>query len=508
MLSRIFTGTTALNQIIHNQLVKRRFNFKAILVFGIGFLLQVNSHSQPISAHAISDQDVSTKTGFVIDYQGSKIANKIVRTLYQHKTVEDDAWVQDNLAQLLNKINVVAREKALYKTFVLKPTDINAFATPGGIIAVNKGLITQASNVDELVSVLAHEVAHISQQHFLRRQDNFKYDGLIQLGGMLSAMLLSKQNNELASAVLLGSQAYVADNRLAYSREQEKEADRIGMKIMHKAGFDASAMASFFYQLGRYKGYGADVPEFLLTHPLTKKRLSEAQLNAQQLPFKNSEAHEYASKQFQFIKWQLKTEKKTVEAYEKGKLTYADNIEKSAIYLGLAEYYVNSTNKDKYKQAQKLLDELDEAYADDNLTLLIQAEIYISQSLTSKAEEVLSKAIVLYPNSRAVRLKLAHVYRLNEKPLKALSVLQEKLDQYHNDLDYWQALDKTLTVMPDSNNNAYKILSLRYYAEVVFWQNDLKTALSVLEKAKQLAEKSPSHLAKIKKRHAEIEALL
>ena len=135
---------------------------------------------------------------------------------------------------------------------ILKSPQINAFAVPGGLFALNTGLIANAQNIDEVAGVMAHEVAHVTQRHYSRSQEAFKGQGLLALAGILvGAALATKSNGEAGSALMLGTQAALIDKQLTYSRNQEREADRIGMQYMYAAGYNPQSMADFFETMQR-----------------------------------------------------------------------------------------------------------------------------------------------------------------------------------------------------------------------------------------------------------------
>jgi predicted Zn-dependent protease len=129
---------------------------------------------------------------------------------------------------------------------VINDPQINAFAVPGGLFALNAGLITNANNMDEVAGVMAHEIAHVTQRHYSRSQEAFKGQGLLALAGILvGALVASQADGDVGSAVMVGTQAALMDKQLSYSRNQEREADRIGMQYMYSAGYNPQSMADF-----------------------------------------------------------------------------------------------------------------------------------------------------------------------------------------------------------------------------------------------------------------------
>lgn len=153
---------------------------------------------------------------------------------------------------------------------------INAFAMPGGIIAVNRGLIEMADNEAELAAVLAHEIAHVTQRHLARFYQQSKGVNLKTALGILAAAVLSSYSSQAGQAAFFGTLAANADSKLRFTRTNERDADRTGRTILAQAGYDTAAMQSFFKKLEQASLNDPDqVSEFLQTHPLTSSRITD-----------------------------------------------------------------------------------------------------------------------------------------------------------------------------------------------------------------------------------------
>lgn len=162
---------------------------------------------------------------------------------------------------------------------------LNAFAVPGGIIGVNAGLFAFAEEEAAMVSVLAHELGHLSQRHYARGQARTEQTQVPAMAAMLAGMLIAAAGGgEAGIGVAMGSQAAFIQDQLAYSRRFEQEADRIGLQAMAQAGYDPQAMVRMFRAMQRMASLqGGNPPEFLLTHPVTESRISDTQDRAGQL---------------------------------------------------------------------------------------------------------------------------------------------------------------------------------------------------------------------------------
>ncbi len=162
---------------------------------------------------------------------------------------------------------------------------LNAFAVPGGVIGINAGLFAFAEREAPLASVLAHELGHLSQRHYARGQARAEQTQIPAMAAMLAGMLIAAGGGgDAGIAAAMGSQAALFQDQLAYSRRFEREADRVGLQAMADAGYDPQAMVEMFRTMQRKISLqGGNPPEFLLTHPVTESRISDAQARADQL---------------------------------------------------------------------------------------------------------------------------------------------------------------------------------------------------------------------------------
>jgi predicted Zn-dependent protease len=191
----------------------------------------------------------------------------------------DDPQLKTYLEQLIFKLVVHSElsDRRLELVLINNPT-MNAFAVPGGVIGAHTGLFQYAQSEHQLASVLSHELAHLSQRHFARRIANQRANSLTSMAGLLAGLvLIATVGSDAGMAAMTASQAAAMDNSLRFSRQNEQEADRVGIATMYRAGMDPAAVAAMFDRMlaaTRYTGHHP--PEFLLTHPLTEKRIADA----------------------------------------------------------------------------------------------------------------------------------------------------------------------------------------------------------------------------------------
>lgn len=201
-----------------------------------------------------------------------------------------DSWL-DTLGSRLAANSDQPRQPFTF--FMLRQREINAFATLGGYIGMNAGLVLAAEREDEVAAVLAHEIAHVTQDHVLRAVERAQRDQLPVLLAMLGAIVIAQSaggnsNADAAQAAVISAMGLAQQRQIDYTRSSESEADRIGIQTLSRGGFNVDAMAGFFATLqARSRSNAADwygeTPEYLRTHPVTTTRISEAKERAMQI---------------------------------------------------------------------------------------------------------------------------------------------------------------------------------------------------------------------------------
>ncbi|GIL06636.1 MAG: exported protein [Betaproteobacteria bacterium] len=169
-----------------------------------------------------------------------------------------------------------------FSFFAVRDPMLNAFALPGGFIGVHTGLVLAAQSESELASVLAHEIGHVEQRHVARMLAKQRESSAIAIGALLLALLAARSNSsssgDLTQAAIMGGQAAALQQQLNFSREAEREADRVGFQTLETAGFDVRAMATFFGRMQQgSRIYESAAPAYLRTHPLTTERMGDIQ---------------------------------------------------------------------------------------------------------------------------------------------------------------------------------------------------------------------------------------
>ncbi|MDP6189632.1 MAG: M48 family metalloprotease, partial [Gammaproteobacteria bacterium] len=260
------------------------------------------------SAHANTLPSIANNQAGLIslleeDRIGYLVAGNLNR-MQTSKALAIRLWLSNLIRPLLNHSNL--RDKQL-QIFLINDKSINAFAAPGGVIGVNTGLILQTQHVDELVAVLAHEIAHISQRHYAHRLASEQRKAPIYFGAFLaSIMVASKVDFDLGEAGLHATQAALIREQMSYSRAHEQEADRIGLALMQAGRFDVRKMLSMLSLLD--SPFMEQDPNWAWSrsHPVSDQRVADLATRIEQLPAHKSSEHYQMD--FQLLQILLATE--------------------------------------------------------------------------------------------------------------------------------------------------------------------------------------------------------
>jgi len=222
-----------------------------------------------------------------------KLGDGIMRDIRRDPDFLDDPLLSEYLDSLFQPLLVAARHRGeidndidhafAWQTFLVRDKVVNAFALPGGYIGVYLGLVSMTATPDELASVLAHELTHVTQRHIARSTANASRQGMATMAAMILGVLAAGRSKSIdgVQAVVMGSQAAMAQGQLNFSRDMEREADRIGLDLMGEAGYASAGMAGMFEKLdGASRLNDNGQYPYLRSHPLTSERISEAKLRA------------------------------------------------------------------------------------------------------------------------------------------------------------------------------------------------------------------------------------
>lgn len=252
------------------------------LAFGLAMLL-----SAPVQGVDDLPDLGEVSRQYFSDQEEASLGRAILQNVYADPRYLDDPEIETYLNQLgYRLVSVSPRNQREFNFFVVDDPSVNAFALPGGHIGVHTGLLLAAQSESELASVVAHEIAHVTQDHIARMVTAQEQSQWPTLAALALALLASRSNPNLASAAIASTQAFAVQNQLNYSRDFEREADRQGYELLARANFDPHGMGGFFSRLQRAnRFYDTSAPAYLRTHPLTSERIADMQARSASVPY-------------------------------------------------------------------------------------------------------------------------------------------------------------------------------------------------------------------------------
>ena len=224
-----------------------------------------------------------------------RLGDSIMREVLRDPDVIDDPLLADYVGTLWQRLREAARQRGEISTeleeqfswalMLIRDKSVNAFALPGGYMGVHLGLVGVVATRDELASVLAHELSHITQRHIARLLTQQQKQTPMVMAAMIVGLLAASRNPQAAQAMMVGGQAVAIQNQLNFSRDMEREADRVGYGVANQAGFEPAGFVTMFEKLlhaSRLNDSGGF--PYLRSHPLTTERIADMQARQQLLP--------------------------------------------------------------------------------------------------------------------------------------------------------------------------------------------------------------------------------
>lgn len=330
-----------------------------------------------------------------------------------------------------------------FKFYIIDDAEINAFAGPNGIIGIHSGLIMSADSEDELASIIAHEVAHVTQNHLSRTYSAQSNINITSIATLIAAILVGTQDPSAGIATYMGGMGLSIQEQLKNSRAHEHEADYFGIDYLAKAGYDPMAMSDFFGKLSKASQlYEFKVPELLLTHPVTETRLAQAQDRASQLPKTikkpNSLNFELLKLRIHALSNQTKLSPEALSHLNTYEQCYLKNavalnkksdadINKNCLNAMPKEYrteklpvlilaQVNAILKDAKALTQ--FQYLSDLFPNDPSILLRKAQAIANLENKEKARQLIEDSVALFNDKTLLYNELADLYAQDEKPEK------------------------------------------------------------------------------------------
>jgi len=345
-------------------------------------------------------------------------------------------YLEDLLWRLLPYSQVQDRRLEL---FLLDNPTFNAFAVPGGVIGIHSGLLLAAESEGELASVMAHELAHLSQRHYAQRLEEERRNRPLMLAGILASILVAAADTQGGMAVLSSTLGASAQGQLAFSRRNEQEADRVGMQTLAGAGIDPHTMPQMFSRLQRnYRFYGQRPPEFLLTHPVTESRIADSLNRASQLPAPPLHTEDT---DFKLIRARLQVHHS--ESPQQALTRFKAAVKESGSLPNQYGLMLAAADAGAFELADQVWTGLDSSARRHPWLQLARVERFLAGSRPEAALQVSGELIALYPDSRPVRTLHAQALREAGKLQPSVQLYKELTRDYPTDARLWFELAET-----------------------------------------------------------------
>jgi predicted Zn-dependent protease len=371
-----------------------------------------------------------------------RLGRDFLRSVRRSTPTISDALLNDYVVNFTHNLALHSDLEDYRLAFILIDSPaLNAFAAPGGIIGVNGGLFLNAHTEGEFASVMAHELAHVSQRHFARSIEDAERRRIPELATLLASVILMGTGSSSGPAAVMAAQGRSIENQLRFSRQNEQEADRIGLRTMVNAGYDPADMAKLFERLMDISRFTSRPPEFLLSHPVTESRVSDARSRATRMPVRGIDNG---------IEYQLMRGRIRVR-YEANKATAVENFtrelansrleaDQDSNRYALAVAYL--ANK-QHTQAQQELDKL-LAKEPNRITYVVtNAEILIDAGQPQVALEYLERHLRINPSNHPLTMAQANALVSLQDFTGAVRVLERHAVARPEDHDLWYLIAET-----------------------------------------------------------------
>lgn len=430
--------------------------------------------------------------------QEKELGRAWLRQLRGQVPLISDPAISDYLEDLLYRLvpNSELLDSDLIVTVIDSP-ELNAFAVPGGVIGVNAGMFLYADTEQELAGVLSHELAHLSQRHYARRLEESNKQLALNLAGLLASIVIgATAGTDAGVAAMASAQALSIHQQLSYSRQNEQEADRLGIQTLNASGMNASAMASMFSRMMRNERFNRAVPEYFRTHPLTESRVSDMGARSSSYPARLYEENQ----DFYFIQARAKTlyatSPKDALAHFKA---LAQSTRRELQLEALYGEVMALIQANRPSEAENALEALLGAMPNAIMPNLLKLDWLMAQRRTDEALKLVQQQLSLNPGNYPLTRAQAHILTERMDYAGAYSLLKRLSLTHTDDAGLWYDL-------AEAAGQANAIVELhRARAEYFFMRADTVSALKQLEQALTKSKDNYQQSVLIRKRMQEIE---
>lgn len=423
--------------------------------------------------------DIGDSSGSIVSPDFERLLGKaFIRNVRKNAKIINDQEVESYITSIGYQLVAHSTDNQLsFVFFVVDSPEINAFAAPGGVIGVNSGIILNSHSESELAAVLAHEIAHVTQRHIARSFEKSNQSTLPSAAALLGSILIGIANPQAGAAALAVVEGTRIQSQINFTRENEKEADNVGMLLLSRAGYNPQGMPAFFERLQKKSSYSENiVPEFLRTHPLTSSRIADSKARASGYPKIN---------RADSISYQLVKARLTVDSYKNpadAVAHFGDLITDSPAsrnIVGRYGYALGLTRAGEYKAAEEQLDKLISWEPENIYYMLATANVKMEQRDYPAALEIFQQAYRLYPDYQVLIFAYAQCLLDSNQPALALAVLRNY--RYHNE---YSPLYYELIAQAEGRNGS-EVNSVIAKAEYLYLTGETQLAINRLEQIKK-----------------------
>ena len=407
------------------------------IIYIILAIVVIPGFTRAASAEDLPDFGDSAGSVISPDFE-RRLGKSIMRKVYQEPSVIRDPEVESYIQSIGYRLVSNSDENQLpFIFFIINSPQINAFAAPGGVVGVNSAVIINSRTESELAGVLAHEISHVTQRHLARSFEKASQMSMPMAAAMLGSILLAVANPEAGMAALAATQGIGMQSQINFTRANEEEADRVGMQLLVRSGFDPYGMPGFFEQLQNATKYYGRPPEFLSTHPLTDSRSADTIARAEQYPKKEyKDSINFSLVRAKLIFYAHNNTKEAVKYFEKN-LSIANDKDKTPLRYG---YALALTADNRYEQAREQIKILLNEDKNNTAYLLAAANLETSQQNYATALGIYQQTYKLYPDYRPVVLGYTKTLLDAKQPAKARELLRNYGRYHEPDIDYYKLL--------------------------------------------------------------------
>ena len=425
---------------------------KKIILLIIFFSVHVSANELPELG--------SSFDSFLSQADEKKVKFQILKQVYQSNSYVNDPEITDYFNNLGNSlIKNGLNENLSINFFLVNDSSINALAMLGNIIGIHTGLVFASRSESELASVISHEIAHVSQKHLLRLFDSQARNTYKTYLAVAIAILVARSSPQLASGAMVAGAASQVQNVLDYTRANEREADRIGLQILNKSGYDPRGFIDFFNSMQKFNEFSSGAaPAFLRTHPITVERISDIQDRIKD--------YEYVQKknpiEFYFIKAKIKGligDSNLLSEKFLDEIQAKNYVNEAAAYYGLIYSLIR---QNKIHEALRHFEYLKSLNIQSPMLIHLNAQLLILENKYEEAFEIYSFGLTKNPYYRAFVLGYAQLLIQRNSIDEAIDFIRQYLNIFDNDSNLYFLLSKAFQLKKEPQLE-HESLSYAFY---------------------------------------------